>query len=142
LNILPLGSLYVSGAPFSPATTENLVKTGVIFPIDSNTFAFVYFETSWVTLKKPCAPLPLAWTTLYGILSLSKWASLSIKWKSDITTGPYSPAVTEFWLSSTGCPVEVVKTRGSTVETPFYDFIGIIHKNLKFMERFKLIEKH
>lgn len=108
MNILPLGSLSVSGAPFSPATTENLVKIGVIFPIDSKTFAFVYFVTSWVTLKYPWAPLPLAWTTLYGILYRSKWASLSIKGKSEITNGPYSPAVTEFWLSSIGWPVEVV----------------------------------
>lgn len=48
---LPLGSRYVSGAPFYPATVENLVKMGVTFPTDSNTFALVYFVTSWVTLK-------------------------------------------------------------------------------------------
>lgn len=87
--IIPLGSLSVSGAPFSPATVENLVKIGVIFPIVSNTFALVYFETSWVTLKNPWAAAPFAWTTLSGILSLSKCANLSIRWKSEITTGPY-----------------------------------------------------
>ncbi len=41
-----------------------------------------------------------------------------------MTTGPYSPAVTEFWLSSIGWPVEVVKTCGSTLDSGFgYDFI-------------------
>jgi len=34
------------------------------------------------TFKYPWAPLPFACTTLSGIRSLSKWASLSIKWKS------------------------------------------------------------
>ena len=33
-----------------------------------------------------------------------------MRWKSEITTGPHSPAVRLFWLSSTGCPVEVVIT--------------------------------
>lgn len=39
----------------------------------------------------------------------SKAASLSIKGQSEIKTGPYSPAVREFWLSSMGIPVDVVK---------------------------------
>ena len=113
--MLPLGSLHVSGAPLSPATVENLAKVGVTLPTESKTFALVYFETSWVTLKNPWAPAPLAWTTLSGILYRSKWASLSMRWKSEIATGPYSPAVTEFWLSSTGCPVDVVRTFGNDI---------------------------
>lgn len=52
----------------------------------------------------------MAWTTLYGILYLSKWASLSMRWKSSRRIGPRVPAVSEFWLSSTGEPVEVVNT--------------------------------
>ena len=63
---------------------------------------------SFVTTKTPWAPLPLAWTTLSGILSLSNFANLSIRWGSWIRTGPTYPAVMEFWLSSTGTPWEVV----------------------------------
>ncbi len=85
----PLGSRAVSAAPFSPATVDHLINVGVILPILSKTLAFVNEVTSFVTLKNPWAPVPLACTTLSGILSLSKWASLSIRWKSDITIGPY-----------------------------------------------------
>jgi hypothetical protein len=44
--MVPLGSLYVSQDPFSPATVENLAKTGVFFPIVSKTLALVYLEIS------------------------------------------------------------------------------------------------
>ena len=50
-----------------------------------------------------------------------------MRWKSLITTGPYSPAVTEFWLSSTGWPVDVVSSLGSTFGSGLdYGFIFII----------------
>lgn len=107
---VPLGSLSVSAAPFSPATVEKRRKTGVFFPMESKSLALVNLETSWVTSKYPWAAAPLAWTTRSGMRSRSKWASLSSRWKSEITRGPHSPAVTLFWLSSTGCPVEVVIT--------------------------------
>lgn len=53
----------MSADPLSPATVENLVNRGVTLPMDSKTLALVYLETSWVTLKKPWAAPPLAWTT-------------------------------------------------------------------------------
>ena len=53
IRYVPLGSLSVSDDPFSPATVENRVKTGVFFPMDSKTLALVYLETSWVTSKYP-----------------------------------------------------------------------------------------
>ena len=40
-NFLPLGSLSVSLAPFSPATVENLMKVGVFFPTPSKSLALV-----------------------------------------------------------------------------------------------------
>ena len=57
-----------------------------------------YFKISVSTFCKfkYKIPAPLACTTLSGILSLSKCANLSIRWKSYNKMGPYSPAVNEF----------------------------------------------
>jgi len=74
--------LSVSADPLSPPTVENLKKTGVLLPTVLKKLALVYLVTSLVTSKYPWAPDPLAWTTLSGILSLSKAAILSIKLKS------------------------------------------------------------
>lgn len=48
---VPLGSLSVSAAPFSPATVEKRTKTGVFFPMESKSLALVNLEISWVTSK-------------------------------------------------------------------------------------------
>lgn len=56
----PLGSLTVSGAPLSPATVENLKKSGVFFPTLFKKLALVKAVTSSVTSKTPCAAEPLA----------------------------------------------------------------------------------
>ena len=55
-----------------------------------------YLVTSWVTSKKPWAPAPFACTTLSGILSLSNFASLSMRCTSCRSIGPLGPAVVEF----------------------------------------------
>ena len=55
----PLGSLSESAEPFSPATVENLIKTGVLFPKVSKNLALQYFVTSLVTSKYPHAPAPI-----------------------------------------------------------------------------------
>lgn len=89
----PLGSLSVSAEPSSPPTVENQTKTGVSLPIWFKKFALQNLLKSLVTVNLPWAPAPLAWTTLSGIHSLSKFAILSIKWVSYNKTGPYSPAV-------------------------------------------------
>ena len=59
-------------AALSPPTVENLTSTG------SFAVSFKEFERqrlranlALVTSKQPCAPAPLAWTTLSGILSRS-----------------------------------------------------------------------
>ena len=71
---------------------------------------WAYLLTSSVTSKYPCAPAPLAWTTLSGIRSRAKWAILSIKLKSYMRRGPLGPDEREFWLLSNGDPFEAVIT--------------------------------
>ena len=63
---------------------------------------------SWVTVKVPKAPEPLACTTRSGMHSRLKWAIFSSRWKSCSRSGPRGPAVSEFWLSTTGMPSAVV----------------------------------
>ena len=57
---------------------------------------------SWVTVKVPKAPDPLACMRRSGITSRSKWASFSRYQTSWSRTGPRGPAVMVFWLSTTG----------------------------------------
>ena len=80
-------------------------------------YAFIYdfrvhtLQTSvisCVTSKYPNAPAPLAWTTLSGILSRSKWAISSMNVMSCSKIGPRGPAVRVLSLSSTGAPPLVV----------------------------------
>lgn len=53
-------------------------------------------------------PAPLAWTTLSGIRSRSKWAISSVKTTSWTSRGPLGPAVCRFSLSPMGWPPPVV----------------------------------
>ena len=61
----PLGSLSESADPFSGATVENRMKTGVLLPIVSKKEALQYFVTSLVTSKYPHAPAPIKIIDLY-----------------------------------------------------------------------------
>src|SRR5260221_593620 len=72
--------------------------------------ARVYLVISWVTVKMPYAPDPLACTTRSGMRSRLKCAIFSNNRKSSRTIGPRSPRVTEFWLSPTGRPASDVIT--------------------------------
>lgn len=58
------------------------------------------------------SPAPLAWTTLSGILSRSKWAISSVKTTSWTSSGPLGPAVCRFSLSPMGWPPPVVRVSG------------------------------
>src|SRR5258708_26956928 len=65
---------------------------------------------SWVTVKVPWAPQPLACMRRSGITSRSKCAIFSISQMSCSRAGPRGPAVRMLVLSATGAPVALVKT--------------------------------
>src|SRR5580698_6502122 len=64
---------------------------------------------SWVTVKAPNAPDPLACIRLSGITSRWKLASFSRSHTSCKSAGPRGPAVSMLTLSLTGAPVAWVK---------------------------------
>src|SRR4030081_1550634 len=64
---------------------------------------------SWVTVKAPWAPEPLACIRRSGITSRSKCASFSISQMSCSSVGPRGPAVMMLVLSATGAPVALGK---------------------------------
>jgi hypothetical protein len=64
LTANPRGSRAVSAEPFSPPTVENRTRTGVFLPTWLNRSAQLRSEISSVTSNTPCAPAPLACTTL------------------------------------------------------------------------------
>src|ERR1700693_1837257 len=64
---------------------------------------------SWVTVKVPWAPQPLACMRRSGITSRSKCAIFSISQISCSSAGPRGPAVMMLVLSATGAPVALVK---------------------------------
>jgi hypothetical protein len=103
-------SRSASAAPRSPATVEKRRKRSVLLPTCEKIFAFVYFVMSWVTVKVPKAPEPLACIRRSGITSRSKWASFSRNQTSWSSIGPRGPAVSTFWLSTTGAPATVVSS--------------------------------
>jgi len=104
----PRMSRSASAAPRSPATVEKRTKRSVFLPIFEKILARVYFVMSWVTVKVPKAPEPLACMRRSGMTSRSKWASFSRYQTSWSSTGPRGPAVMVFWLSTTGAPFLVV----------------------------------
>src|ERR1019366_5568937 len=120
----PRRSRAVSAEPFSPATVEKRANTLVFLPIWLKSLALVYLAMSPVTVKVPCAPAPLACTTRSGMRSRLNWAIFSKRRESSIRTGPLGPAVTEFWLSPTGRPDDVV-INGQDVCSGLSVFIGI-----------------
>src|ERR1700720_4194176 len=63
---------------------------------------------SWVTVKVPWAPQPLACMRRSGITSRSKCANFSISQISCSSAGPRRPAVMMLVLSATGEPVALV----------------------------------
>src|SRR6202022_3914382 len=63
---------------------------------------------SWVTVKGPYAPQPLACMRRSGITSRSKCAIFSISQMSCSSAGPRGPAVMMLVLSATGAPVALV----------------------------------
>src|SRR6202011_4319470 len=67
---------------------------------------------SWVVVKVPCAPQPLACILRSGMTSRSKCARFSISQMSWSRAGPRRPAVKIFVLSGTGAPVALVKCSG------------------------------
>jgi len=71
--------------------------------------ARVYLVMSWVTVKVPNAPEPLACMRRSGITSRTKLASFSWSHTSCASSGPRGPAVRLFWLSGTGAPKSVVR---------------------------------
>ena len=106
-------SRSASAAPRSPATVDMRLNNSVFLPICENSLARVYWVMSWVTVKVPYAPEPLACMRRSGITSRSKWASFSKNHTSCNNCGPRGPAVRTFWLSTTGAPPVVVK-KGQT----------------------------
>ena len=64
---------------------------------------------SWVTVKVPKAPEPLACMRRSGITSRTKLPSFSCSQTSCASSGPRGPAVRLFWLSGTGAPKSVVR---------------------------------
>ena len=101
-------SRSASAAPRSPATVEKRANIGVFLPISEKILALLYLVMSWVTVKVPNAPAPLACIRRSGITSRSKWANFSINQMFCNNAGPRLPAVAMFWLSSTGAPNDVV----------------------------------
>src|SRR4030066_150268 len=101
-------SRSASAAPRSPATVEKRTKRSVFLPTFEKILALVYLLMSWVTVKVPKAPEPLACMRRSGITSRSKWASFSRYQTSCSSAGPRGPAVMMFWLSTTGAPALVV----------------------------------
>src|SRR5204863_511334 len=73
-----------------------------------NSLARVYLLMSWVTVKVPNAPEPLACMRRSGMISRLRLASFSSSHTSSISSGPRGPAVLLFWLSTTGAPKAVV----------------------------------
>src|SRR3979490_1790210 len=65
---------------------------------------------SWVTVKVPWAPQPLACMRRSGITSRSKCAIFSISQMSCSSAGPRGPAVMMLVLSATGDPVALVNS--------------------------------
>ena len=100
-------SRSASAAPRSPATVLKRTKRSVVLP-GSKTLARVYWVMSWVTVKVPNAPDPLACIRRSGITSRSKLASFSRYHTSCSSIGPRLPAVRESWLLGTGAPKLVV----------------------------------
>ena len=80
LSEKPRTSRSASAAPCSPATVDQRDSTSVCLPTSEKRSAQVYCVMSWVTVKVPCAPQPLACTTRSGMRSRFWWASFSISW--------------------------------------------------------------
>src|SRR5260370_5373134 len=97
-----------SAGPRSVGRVEKRGNICVFFPISEKIFALVYLVMSWVTVKVPKAPEPLACIRRSGITSRSKCAIFSRNQMFWSNAGPRSPAVAMFWLSSTGAPNAVV----------------------------------
>src|ERR1700722_3470196 len=101
-------SRLASAAPRSRATVEKRANIGVSFPTLEKIFARVYLVMSFVTVKVPKPPAPFACIRRSGITSRSKCASFSRNQTSCRSAGPRGPAVSVFWLSTTGAPKAVV----------------------------------
>ena len=104
----PRISRSASAAPRSPATVEKRMNNSVCFPISEKIAALVYRVMSWVTVKCPKAPDPLACMRRSGITSRSKWANFSRNHTSCNSIGPRFPAVATLLLSATGAPLALV----------------------------------
>src|SRR5690606_40261246 len=82
--------------PISPATVENRANISVCFPISLNILALVYCVMSWVTVKVPKAPDPLACIQIGRASCRERVAIFSRNQKSCINIGPLGPAVCTF----------------------------------------------
>ena len=102
-------SRSASAAPRSPATVVKRANISVFLPTFEKIAARVYFVMSWVTVKVPNAPEPLACMRRSGMTSRTKLASFSLSHTSCDSSGPRGPAVRLFWLSGTGAPNWVVR---------------------------------
>src|SRR3546814_2827198 len=105
-------SRSASAAPRSPATVVKRANISVFLPTFEKIAARVYFVMSWVTVKVPKAPEPLACMRRSGMTSRTKLASFSLSHTSCDSSGPCGPAVRLFWLSGTGAPNWVVRWVG------------------------------
>src|SRR4030088_3160117 len=76
---------------------------------------------SWVTVKVPWAPEPLACMLRSGITSRAKWASFSSSQTSCNRAGPRGPAVWMLKLSVTGVPD--AWARGGRLDWSFIDLL-------------------
>ena len=102
-------SRSASAAPRSPATVVKRANISVFLPTSLKILARVYFVMSFVTVKVPKAPEPLACMRRSGTTSRTKPASFSCSHTSCASSGPRGPAVRLSRLVGTGAPKSVVR---------------------------------
>ena len=102
-------SRSASAAPRSPATVVKRANISVFLPTSLKILARVYWVMSFVTVKVPNAPEPLACMRRSGITSRTKLASFSFSHTSCASSGPRGPAVRLLRLVGTGAPKSVVR---------------------------------
>ena len=102
-------SRSASAAPRSPATVVKRANISVFLPTSLKILARVYRVMSWVTVKAPKAPEPLACMRRSGTISRTKLASFSFSHTSCASSGPRGPAVMLSRLVTTGAPKSVVR---------------------------------
>src|SRR3546814_2716371 len=95
-------SRSASAAPRSPATVVKRANISVFLPTFEKIAARVYFVMSWVTVKVPKAPEPLACMRRSGLTSRRRLGSFWLAHRSWKTTGRAGRGGGMFCFSGTG----------------------------------------